>query len=357
MSHNNTPQVDKVSIVIPIYNAEKTLQKSLASLKKQSYQNIQVILVDDASTDQSIKVIKESIGSDDRFQLIHQTQNSGASAARNRGISQSNAEYLFFLDADDWLEPNAIEILVHLAKQSNSDLVCASHFQDFDHQSIQKNDESPQQDHVFTKKELTLYIKNYLKSPYKHTLFVHCWGKLYKLKHIQAHGIQFDENLSQLEDVSFNFLYLSYCISVAYKCAYLYHHRISPSSQSLSTMTGKESNATKKTLTAYQNVKDFILIYDKEKLIDADKEVSHLFITTMIITIIRLCKSMINTPSMETYRKIAHITKSPEVSNNLSFYTPASNESTVIPLALKTKLPFLVLISGLIRVYMLPSKK
>jgi len=357
MPHNSTAHIDKVSIVIPIYNAEKTLQKSLDSLKQQTYQNIQIILVDDASTDQSLKVIEESIGSNTKFQIIHQTQNSGASAARNAGIKQSTGEYLFFLDADDWLEFNAIELLVELAKQSNSDFTCASHIQDLDHKSIQKEDESPSQDHVFNKKELILYIKNYLKSPYKHTLFVHCWGKLYKLNTIKTYGIQFNETLSQLEDVNFNFQYLSHCNKVAYKCAFIYHHRISLSSQSLSTMTGKESNATKKTLTAYQAVKDFILIYDKEKLIDADREVSHLFITTMIITIIRLCKSIINTPSMETYRKIADIAASPEMSHNLSFYTPASNESTLIPLALKTKSPFFVLISGLIRVYMLPSKK
>jgi len=357
MPHNSTTQPDKVSIVIPIYNAEKTLQKSLASLKKQTYKNIQIILVDDASTDRSLKVIKNSIGSDTRFQVIHQIQNSGASAARNKGITQSTGEYLFFLDADDWLELNAIELLVELAKQTNSNFTCASHIQDLDHKSIQKEDESPSKDHVFTKKELILYIKNYLKSPYKHTLFVHCWGKLYKLNTIKTHGIQFNETLSQLEDVNFNFQYLSHCNKVAYKCAFIYHHRISLFSQSLSTMTGKESNAIKKTLTAFQAVKNFILIYDKEKLIDADREVSHLFITTMIITVIRLCKSMLNTASIETYRKIADIAKSPEVSQHLSFYTPANNESTLIPLALKTKSAFCVLISGLIRVAMLPSKK
>jgi len=357
MSHNNTFQVGTVSIVIPIFNAENTIQKSLNSLKKQSYQNIQVILVDDASTDQSVKHIEKIISSDNRFQVVHQTQNKGASAARNVGISHSHSEYLFFLDADDWLEPNAIEMLVDLANQSNNDFVCASHIQNFDHKSIQKSDESPQQDHVFTQKELTLYIKNYLKSPYLYTLFVHCWAKLYKLSYIKNNAIQFNENLSQLEDVNFNFQYLSHCTTVAYKSAFIYHHRISSFSQSLSTMTGKEANAAKKTLVAYQAIKDFILSYDKEKLINADKEIAHLFITTMIITIIRLCKSMINTPSMETYRKIAHITKSPEVCHNLSFYTPAKNESILIPFALKTKLPLFVLISGLIRVSILPSKK
>ena len=141
------------------------------------------------------------------------------------------------------------------------------------------------------------YIKKYLKSPYKFTLLVHCWAKLYKLNIIQDNSIYFDERLSQLEDVNFNYHYLSHCNSVSYKNEHLYHHRIATNSHSLSTMTGKESNAMTNNLLAFSAISSYLNSHDSDNQINVEKEVAHLFITTTIITLIRLCKSMMRSPS------------------------------------------------------------
>ena len=357
MSSSNKTQEGTVSIVIPVYNAATTIEKCIASLMKQSYQDIHVILVNDASTDQSVNKLSKLIDLDKRFHLLHQDINKGASAARNLGIKYGQGEFLFFLDADDWLEQNAIELLVEHAQKTNSDLVCASHIQDFDHESKQKSDGAPNYDHVFDDKQLTLYIKSYLKSPYKFTLLVHCWGKLYNLAIVKNNGLRFNETLSQLEDVNFNFQYLVYCKKVAYKWAFIYHHRISSSSQSLSTVMGKEADATQKFLIAYQAIEQFLAVHDKEKLINADKEVSHLFITTIIITLIRLCKSFLKQPSIDVFNKLTVITKSSEVAKRLPFYTPGPNESRLLFFALKTKTPIVVLLAGLLRACVLALTK
>ncbi len=343
------PNSEKVTIIIPVYNSEYTIAKCIYSLKNQSHQNLEIIIINDHSTDQSLSNIYQAIASDNKFEVINQHSNQGPSAARNLGIKNGTGKFLFFLDADDWLEHNAIEVLVDLSKRSSCHLICADHIQEFDNRSIQKSASMANKDHVFSTHELLCYIKKYLKSPYKYTLLVHCWGKLYDLNLVKSNNVQFNEELSQLEDVNFNYQYLIHCNKVAYKNTFIYHHRISSSSQSLSTLTGTEENAIKKHLIAFSAIESFLKKYDNEALIQSKKEISHLFITTVIITTIRLCKKMIATPTIETYNKLAVISKSPEVASRLKFYTRGSNESMLIPIALKTNITLLLTISGIIR--------
>lgn len=340
---------EKVTIIIPVYNSEHTIAKCIDSLKKQSYQNLQIIIINDHSTDQSLNNVYQAIGSDNKFEVINQNSNQGPSAARNLGIKNGTGKYLFFLDADDWLEHHAIETLVDLSMYSCCDLICANHIQEFDNGPIKKRAGIANTDHIFSHHDLLLYIKNYLKSPYKYTLLVHCWGKLYDLNLVKNNNIRFNEALSQLEDINFNYQYLMHGNKVAYKYAFIYHHRISSSSKSLSTLTGTEENAVKKYLIAFSAIESFLKKHNHEALVQPKKEVSHLFITTLVITTIRLCKKMIHTPSLETYNKIAAISKSPEVASRLKFYTRGSNESMLIPIALKTNIPLLLVISGIIR--------
>lgn len=343
------PSSKTVSIIIPVFNAGLTIEHCLHSLQIQTYENIEIILVDDASSDDSCDKIQQHIEQDPRIKLFQQVQNNGASASRNIGINKARGTYVFFLDADDWLEVNAIESLVSLAIEKDSDFVCASHIQNFDDHSKKKEDGTPNHDLLFESNDLINYIKNYLNKPYYFTLFVHCWGKLYKLQTIHQHKLEFNQRLSQLEDVNFNFQYLQYCESVSYKNDFLYHHRISQQSQSMSTLSGVEENAIEKILTAFRPIKDFLHNKAKETQINVDKECAHLFITTIIITLIRLCKRFLRKPSINLMTKIAIITKSEDVSKRLHFYTPSPGESKLLLWALKTKIPLVVLFAGLLR--------
>ena len=95
-----------VSVIVPVYNAEKWLRDALASLQAQSYSDFEVILVDDGSTDTSSSICREFCGMDSRFRLISQ-KNAGVSAARNAGIDDAHGEWLAFLDADDTMPADA----------------------------------------------------------------------------------------------------------------------------------------------------------------------------------------------------------------------------------------------------------
>lgn len=114
-------QGDLISIIIPIYNVQKYLNKCVKSVLEQTYGNLEIILVDDGSTDSSGEICDKCKESDERIVVIHK-KNGGLSDARNAGIDISKGEYLFFLDADDYLSPNAIEIMYSKIISENADL-------------------------------------------------------------------------------------------------------------------------------------------------------------------------------------------------------------------------------------------
>jgi len=115
----------KVSVIVPVYNMEKRLNKCLDSLVNQTYKDIEIIVINDGSKDNSLDIIKSY--HDDRIKLIDQ-ENQGISIARNNGISISTGEYLCFLDSDDYFELDAIEKFVNKITSDNSDIVVCDYY-------------------------------------------------------------------------------------------------------------------------------------------------------------------------------------------------------------------------------------
>ena len=111
-----------ISVIIPVYNVEEYLRECVDSVLNQTYQNFEVILVDDGSTDSSGQICDEYVEKDERITVIHQ-KNGGLSVARNTGLSDANGNYVYFLDSDDYIAENTFESLLTIAKKDNSDIV------------------------------------------------------------------------------------------------------------------------------------------------------------------------------------------------------------------------------------------
>ena len=105
-----------ISIIIPAYNAEVYLKECLESIKNQSYSNFEVLIVDDGSLDNTSKISKQYEKEDNRFKYLYQ-DNAGPSVARNTGIKQSKGEYIWFVDADDWIEKDSLQVFVAVLKE------------------------------------------------------------------------------------------------------------------------------------------------------------------------------------------------------------------------------------------------
>lgn len=121
--------MSKVSIIIPVYNAEKFLPKCLDSIIRQTYQDIEIICVNDGSKDNSLKVLQEYKARDSRIVIIDKI-NAGVSEARNDGIKKSTGEYIMFVDSDDWLELDAVESVYTVIREKNVDMVGFNYYID-----------------------------------------------------------------------------------------------------------------------------------------------------------------------------------------------------------------------------------
>lgn len=152
----------KVSLIVPIYNTQDYLRKCLNSLVEQSYKNIEIILVDDGSTDNSYAICKEY---DIKFEQIKlfQKQNGGVSDTRNYGISKATGEFISFVDSDDYLEKDFVEILVNLIKKYDAEISIS-----LKEGHLLNNNEV----HVFNGSVMLMHILN-------NSCF-EVWGKLYK---------------------------------------------------------------------------------------------------------------------------------------------------------------------------------
>lgn len=114
---------DIITIVIPVYNVEAYIDKTLKSVCGQTYEKLQIILIDDGSTDKSLAICEAWEKRDGRIQIYHQ-ENKGVASARNRGIESAQGKYLMFIDADDWIEPDMLEVLYHMAENDQADVSC-----------------------------------------------------------------------------------------------------------------------------------------------------------------------------------------------------------------------------------------
>lgn len=113
--------MDKISIIVPVYNVENYIEKTLASLCSQTYQNLQILLIDDGSKDRSLQICKEWEKKDSKIEVLEQ-ENAGVSYTRNRGIEAAEGKYIMFMDADDWIEADMLEQLYHLAETYDADV-------------------------------------------------------------------------------------------------------------------------------------------------------------------------------------------------------------------------------------------
>lgn len=215
---------DLISVIVPVYNVEKFLDKSLVSLKNQTYENIEVIIVDNGSTDNSYNKCKELISTDNRFKLYH-IDSKGSSLARNYGLKKANGKYIYFLDGDDYLDKDIIKVLYDLMISNKVDISIVGYY--FTYKNHEKaNEHMINTKHYFNKKEL---LENMM---IRGSIGGYTCNKLYKKEFID--NIYFDETIKYHEDMLFNSTYISRINNGVYYTSPYYHYV-----QREGSMTGK----------------------------------------------------------------------------------------------------------------------
>ena len=190
---------EKISIIVPVYNAETTLDRCIRALIEQTYENIEIILINDGSKDGSLQICRRYEAEDSRIQVINKS-NGGVSSARNAGLDIATGAFIMFCDSDDWAEPNWCEELI--SHYEEGCLVMCGHYvegeQDFLPYEIKAESDA---EHYTPGDFYRLKLKGF-RAP---------WNKIYSAHVLRTHGIRFDEMLTNGEDQLFILQYLT-CI-------------------------------------------------------------------------------------------------------------------------------------------------
>lgn len=193
-----------VSVIVPIYNAAIDLVPCLESIKNQRYRNLQILLVNDGSSDSSLEICRMYARLDPRIVIIDK-ENSGVSGTRNAAIERAQGKYLQFVDADDYLDINATRLMVEAIEESQSDLLIAHYCSVSRSKRVQVFGFLPPD----TQMDKAQFARHLIEEPASFYYGV-MWNKLYRRDIIMDHGIRCSEEFAWSEDMLFNLEYIRY---------------------------------------------------------------------------------------------------------------------------------------------------
>ena len=230
----------KISVIVPVYNTSKYLEKCMESILNQSLKEIEVICINDGSTDNSLKILEKISKQDRRVKVINQI-NKGLTATRNIGLRLAKGKYIINIDSDDWIEKYYFENIYKKAQENNLDMVISDIIFDFKDKIILKKDLEISDDRIITGKE-------YMKVFFENGGLGYSWNKLIKREIYSKNNIYFNEAIFAIEDVEF-ITRLSYFLKKIGKVnKAFYHYRQG------------ENNGSKKIVL--KNIDDKIIAYN-----------------------------------------------------------------------------------------------
>lgn len=212
---------EMISIIVPVYNVSMYLEKCLDSLINQTYQNIEIITVDDGSTDNSGKICDEYANKYLHKVLAIHKSNQGVSSARNIGLESAKGEFIAFVDGDDWVEPEMFENLLKNLVQNHADISICSMKKDYDDKL----------DDIY---KTTDIVKCNCKQLYREIIdnpnvYGYVCNKLFKKNLLE--NIRFDTTLTMCEDMDFTLRYIEKCTYGVCSISQLYHYRLRKGSE------------------------------------------------------------------------------------------------------------------------------
>ena len=191
--------MDKISIIIPVYNVEPYIRKCLDSVLNQTHSNFEVLLINDGSTDDSGNICDEYAGKDKRIRVFHK-ENGGLSTALNVGLGCFTGAYLGFVDSDDWIEPDMYEVLYKAVKESSVEISVVGYYKDTETEATPMVNKIPIPEGIIGTRDMILFP---LKRDYYMGFGSYVWNKLYSVEIIKSCGIIFDDEIRYGMDVLF----------------------------------------------------------------------------------------------------------------------------------------------------------
>lgn len=258
-----------LSVIVPVYKTETYLPECIESILNQTYEDFELILVDDGSPDSCPEICDTFARKDPRIIVIHK-ENGGVSSARNEGIRQSRGKYIIFVDSDDYLENRMLEVMLR-GDGAGVDCICASIR--YVYQDVARNTECPLPSVCIEMPEELNHFFDQIQENYGFSTPV---AKLYKRDFILEQNVEFDLNFSILEDGIFVYSYLKHCRRCVFLSDILYNYR---QAEEESLMKRFNQNADMALLAYYERAKWVKETLDEENKKKFDYRVCSLFIS------------------------------------------------------------------------------
>lgn len=220
----------KVSVIVPVYNAADYIERCVKSITAQTLEDIEILLINDGSDDNSAEICEELSNSDDRIKFFNQ-ENSGVSSARNKGLNNASGEWVTFVDSDDWIEPLMCEKAVNAAVKADADIVMWSFWSERNKTSIKSHFILEKSGDITIKKNLlqAKMISRYADGDIKGNSISAgaTWGKMCRRTLIDENNIRFVVGLTRAQDTVF-WLHAFECAKkIEFLNEYLYHYFLS----------------------------------------------------------------------------------------------------------------------------------
>ena len=329
---------ERITVITPAYNSAGSLARCIESLIAQTYGNWELILIDDGSTDHTPAVCDRYAEINAGIHVIH-IPNSGPAAARNRGIDAAHGELLYFLDADDCLEPDALELMIREFRNSAPDLIVGG----LKRVCGEKMEKETYYPHTATldHSQVLDYLERYRTKPNRTPMFTSVWGKLYRMEILRKHRLAFNAALHVFEDADFNFRYLRFVEKMVYLDVYSYHYTYMVTFVSASTRISDHPEKMFDHLAALHSLAALF----RERYPDRTPAwiVGHACISLTIIQLVRICGQSRNIPAATLRELAARLIREPLVRQSLSHYTPGKGESRLLPRLIRMKLTPLII--------------
>lgn len=205
-----------ISVIVPVYNVEKYIERTIKSIQNQDYENLEIIIVDDGSSDTSPRIINQLAQNDKRIKVIHK-ENGGVSSARNRGLEIVEGEYVTFVDGDDWIDKEYVSYFLTLIRKYD----CKIAMNRYNYSST--NTKNFDKTYIISDKKAIEWV-------YLGKIFVAVWNKMYQTTFLKKNSLKFDENIWYGEGMLFNIDCLQFAEQVAIGEKCVYHQTPNPNS-------------------------------------------------------------------------------------------------------------------------------
>lgn len=245
-----------ISVILNVYNGERYIERCVDSVLSQTYQDFELIIVDDGSTDSTARIIDRYPPIYKQMKVYH-TENKGLSGSRRYGLSKATGDYLIFLDCDDWVEKNWLEELYSSIITENADMAICEYYEEYgNHRQLVT---------IANHTDIDGYVRDLIHG----RTWCVVWNKLVKTEIVKRHGINFFEHLRYWEDVPFSISYSLYCDKVAFVHKPLYHY-IKTNNESLTAIEKNQISFNLCRIKAVNMIEEHLQKTGKQKIYAKD---------------------------------------------------------------------------------------